>query len=429
MADEQDLFNQLISGNNNYLVPRAAIGGFKYNQQPGDSTGKVLGIAAGQSLLTGILDGLARKKALEENNKLTSVLGSLANDPLNTPNPGFAPDRFGQMQLLFQKANIERDQALAQKVQEAKIAGNQQLVNEVTKDIPAVRRAVLEQYGLASSPSAVPTGSGAGQEDFNQALKGGAKPAIDLAPKAVTQEADRMPSLEEYLAAGGTAANYQNERSYNLDLRKTKISQEENLRKEFSKLPQVAEFLYTDQGLRAIKEAVKDNRAMSDVELTRRAIQAIEPGLAVRTDDQTAIANSQSIPNMLKGKLASALNGETALSETDRSALVAIAERAHTQKLADYTDIYNNYSKIVEGNNFTMQNVIPYKAPDQYAFKVNTKPPPLTDKAGAKETAPASDIISQIKQKIQSGETSMIEVATGLRAKGYSNGQILEMLK
>lgn len=422
MADEQDLFNQLISGNNNYLVPRAAIGGFKYNQQPGDSTGKVLGIAAGQSLLTGILDGLARKKALEENNKLTSVLGDLARDPLNTPNPGFAPDRFGQMQLLFQKANIERDQALAQKVQEAKIAGNQQLINEVTKDIPAVRRAVLEQYGLASSPSAIPTGSGAGQEDFNQALKGGAKPAIDLA-------APKEPTLEEYLASGGTAANFQNERSYNLDLKKTKVSQEENLRKEFTKLPQVSEFLYTDQGLRAIKEAVKDQRAMSDVELTRRAIQAIEPGLAVRTDDQTAIAQSQSIPNVLKGKLATALNGESSLSPEDRSALVAIAERAHKQKLADYTDIYNNYSKIVEGNNFTLQNVIPYKAPNEYIFKTNTNPQSPTDKAGAKEIVPASDILSQIKQKIQSGETSMVEVAKGLRAKGYSNGQILEMLK
>ena len=168
---------------------------------------------------------------------------------------------------------------------------------------------------------------------------------------------------------------------------------------------------------------------MSDVELTRRAIQAIEPGLAVRTDDQTAIAQSQSIPNVLKGKLARAINGESSLSPDERSALVAIAERAHKQKLADYTDIYNNYSKIVEGNNFTMQNVIPYKAPNEYVFKTNTNPQSSADNAGAKEVVPASDILSQIKQKIQSGETSMIEVATGLRAKGYTNGQILEMLK
>lgn len=100
---------------------------------------------------------------------------------------------------------------------------------------------------------------------------------------------------------------------------------------KFNSLDEVKLFKVADTGYKALMEALKDTSGQSDVEITRRAIQAIEPGLAVRMDDQVAIQNSTSIPSSWLGNMQAALQGETTLRPEVREGLGRIAARSYYQ--------------------------------------------------------------------------------------------------
>lgn len=106
------------------------------------------------------------------------------------------------------------------------------------------------------------------------------------------------------------------------------------LRDKFEALPEVKLFPIADSGFKAMQEAFNDPTGTSDVELTRRAIQAIEPGLAVRMDDQQAIENAPSLSQSYKAQMLGALTGESRLSPDVREGLMRIAARSYNQ-LAD----------------------------------------------------------------------------------------------
>lgn len=103
------------------------------------------------------------------------------------------------------------------------------------------------------------------------------------------------------------------------------------LRKEFSALPEVKDFIAADTGFKSMQQAFKDPSGTSDIELTRAAIQAIEPGLAVRMDDQQAIAASPSFADSWKAQMSGALNGTSRLSADVRDGLMRIAQRRYNE--------------------------------------------------------------------------------------------------
>ena len=102
-----------------------------------------------------------------------------------------------------------------------------------------------------------------------------------------------------------------------------------DLRKEFQALPEIRAFTTSDIGIRSLREAIKDPAATSDLELVRGAIQAIEPGMAVREGEAAAAQNSASIPDSYKAWLAKALKGESGLPEDVRQGILRIAERRY----------------------------------------------------------------------------------------------------
>ncbi len=104
-----------------------------------------------------------------------------------------------------------------------------------------------------------------------------------------------------------------------------------DLRKEFSGKPEIQDFVASDIGFKSLQKAINDPSAASDLELIRGAIQAIEPGMAVREGEQAAVAASAAIPDQWKGAIDKALTGQSSLSPDLRAGILRIAQRRYNE--------------------------------------------------------------------------------------------------
>jgi hypothetical protein len=103
------------------------------------------------------------------------------------------------------------------------------------------------------------------------------------------------------------------------------------LRKEFQGLGEVQSFVTSDIGLKSMKKAILDPSSTSDLELVRGAIQAIEPGMAVREGEQAAVRQSGSIPSQWIAAIDGALTGKTRLPQDVREGIIRIAQRRYNE--------------------------------------------------------------------------------------------------
>jgi hypothetical protein len=126
-----------------------------------------------------------------------------------------------------------------------------------------------------------------------------------------------------------------------------------DVRKEFQGLPEVKNYVTSEIGYRSLQKAMEDPSAASDLEIIRGAIQAIEPGMAVREGEQAAVAASASIPGQYKGWLTKALSGESALPPEVREGVMRIAERRYQEHASMFNKARDFYSgqagKVGEG--------------------------------------------------------------------------------
>jgi hypothetical protein len=132
------------------------------------------------------------------------------------------------------------------------------------------------------------------------------------------------------------------------DKRVQSVNIERSMRNDFIKDPIVRDYLYAKEGLGALEKAVKDPRPIADVEITRRGIQAIEPGLAVREDDQRAITLSTSLPDWAKQIMLSSLAGESRMTPEQRQGILDIAKRAQIEKAKSYNDFRGSTLQTIE---------------------------------------------------------------------------------
>jgi len=130
-----------------------------------------------------------------------------------------------------------------------------------------------------------------------------------------------------------------------------KTEQVDALRKEFSALPEVKNYSLIDNAAKVVTQAVKDPSSVATQELVRRAVQLIEPGMAVREGEQAAIMASQSIPDRLKGELTRAFAGEGGLSEPTREGILRIAERAYSTQADRYKVTKDYYEGLAKERN------------------------------------------------------------------------------
>ena len=159
---------------------------------------------------------------------------------------------------------------------------------------------------------------------------------------AQTQTPGAQPGSPDYLQqAGGdeTLARYLEQRDVE------KPDRLQNLRKEFETRPEVQSFITSNIGFQSLQKAIKDPFSTSDLELVRGAIQAIEPGMAVREGEQAAVAASGDIPSAWKAQLNKALTGESGLNEDVRNGIMRIAERRFNAYAENFNKARGFYEK------------------------------------------------------------------------------------
>lgn len=173
--------------------------------------------------------------------------------------------------------------------------------------------------------------------------------AIEL---AALQEGIIAPGLRDVLGTGAT-----------LPISGTKSREmEDKLRTEFNKLPEVKNYGLIKIAAETVGAAVQDPSAVADQELVRRAVQLIEPGMAVREGEQAAVAASQSIPEQFKGQLNKVLRGEGSLGPQLREGVLRIAERSYKANTRAYNQAKDFYEKRAIERGLEPRNISYYGA-------------------------------------------------------------------
>lgn len=118
-----------------------------------------------------------------------------------------------------------------------------------------------------------------------------------------------------------------------------------DLRKEINQRPEIKEFSKIKSAAEVVAKAAEDPSAVASMELVKRAVHLIEPGLAALQGETNAVKNSASIPGAWKASMEQALTGQGGLDPLVRDGIVKMAERAYDVSKTKYDDISQFYSK------------------------------------------------------------------------------------
>jgi hypothetical protein len=121
---------------------------------------------------------------------------------------------------------------------------------------------------------------------------------------------------------------------------------ETNYRKEFNSLPEVTRYKAAIPAYKAIESAVTRPGAQSEINLIYGLAKLYDPESVVREGEYATIANSQSIPEWVKGQAQRLAGGGKLTDETKRQILTEAQARIGTFK-QEYEGAQATYSGIV----------------------------------------------------------------------------------
>lgn len=125
-------------------------------------------------------------------------------------------------------------------------------------------------------------------------------------------------------------------------------------------MTRAAEFKYKEQGLKALAKAYLDPAGTSDFEIIRRGAQAVEPGLAVRADDEASLQGAASVLGMSYEAIKAAIAGKSKLTPDVRAGIMRIAKRSYESSLDDYNTIRNTFVQRARAAKLDESLVVPY---------------------------------------------------------------------
>ena len=164
-----------------------------------------------------------------------------------------------------------------------------------------------------------------------------------------------------------------------------------------------------------VAKAVRDPNSVSAVELVKRAIQLIEPGLAVNTGEMNAIANSSSLPGALKAQLTRVLSGEGGLDDNTRQGIINLAKRSYDAQAGKYEQARTYYQDLLAKRGIS----------DPISFQGEAKPFSFYEDqaAGGPDLERLRAIAAEIKQtNDQTKIAALQQEATGISAR-LKNGR------
>ena len=327
----------------------------------------------GASLLDGLMGGVAQHYGNEyraDQNKM--AMDSLANiwkggdaakpDGMNSnvwasisgPGQLFKAQRDIENQQLGLKADLElrndvKKAMITEAVKNPYSPFSQKILQGLGISADAPAQPAPEAAPMVSGPGMSPGSGNFAADPLDLSKFANAATAGNMIADNVAAAASKPKTMQDYLmqAQGNQAAA---EAAYKRDLEAPDRSFKDvgDLRNEFQKKPEVVSFIQSDIGIKSLRNAIKDPSATSDLELVRGAIQAIEPGMAVREGEAQAVQQSGSIPDQWKGALNKALNGESGLPDDVRKGILRIAERRYTEYATKFNDSKSFYEGLAQ---------------------------------------------------------------------------------
>lgn len=166
---------------------------------------------------------------------------------------------------------------------------------------------------------------------------------------------------------------------------------EDKFTTNFTKHPVVTDYKYKENTLKALTQAYKDKEGTSDFEMLRRVTQMVEPGLAVRQDDQESLQNAASALGVSSAFVDSIVNGNSKNDPKVRAGMMRIAQRAYDSSLDNYNTLRTNAIDRATKGGLDASLVVPYGPAEPFA-----KLYPDLNISGAATVKPkASDLIAQ----------------------------------
>ena len=148
-------------------------------------------------------------------------------------------------------------------------------------------------------------------------------------------------------------------------------SDETNLRKEFADLPQVKSYTMATPAYKAIVDAASRNTRQADINLVYGLAKLYDPTSVVREGEYATIANSQAVPDWLKG-LAQGLAGGSRLSPNTKSQVLVEARGRIGAFQQEYDAARTRYVGIAQQRGMNPDNVI---------VPINVAPTPAAEPA------------------------------------------------
>lgn len=154
------------------------------------------------------------------------------------------------------------------------------------------------------------------------------------------------------------------------------------MRREFNSNEDVKKFSYVSTAAETVAKAAQDPSAVAVSELTKRAVQLIEPGLAALQGETDAIKNSSSIPEAWKSQLNQALTGQGGLGPDVREGIIRLAKRSYEAQATKYEQARSFYQNELNSRNIPRDiSWLGASKPFEYYLQNaggNTTPPPAS---------------------------------------------------
>jgi hypothetical protein len=316
-------FHQTVQAQNPWGIGGQILGQWQPNVSTWNATESGAG-NFGKAFLAGLMSGYARQDANAQLGKVVTALPQLASNPMGTAVPeGVDADAFSVLRGSAALKNTMRQAAIGDQLAAKGIFLDQNDPRPLSEQVAAV---------LGKQKAAETKGAIQGQ------LEGY---GIDAGGTGVPG-AEKIPGSPLY------------------EKNKDQTTLERQLANDFYTKAQ--DFKYKEQGIKALSQAYLDTSGTSDFELIRRGSQMVEPGLAVRRDDEDSIRGAASILGVSFQTVKNAITGETRLPPDVRAGIMRIAKRSYDASLGDYNTIRQSYLDRASAAGVDPLAVVPFDA-------------------------------------------------------------------
>ena len=131
---------------------------------------------------------------------------------------------------------------------------------------------------------------------------------------------------------------------------------ETDLRKEFAALPEVKKYKEAIPAYQAVVKAAKTNNPQADINLIYGLAKLYDPESVVREGEYATIANSQAIPEWIKG-YAQKLVGGGRLTEATKAQIIEQAKIRIGSYKSEVDGARQGYDEIAKRGGLNPQNV------------------------------------------------------------------------